>query len=277
MRAVEQVAELAGNRGARAAWLLRAASLAGEGEEGSRQRFDVLLRAVSLMADPTTLMLLGDAARDVLKYVPEERDVLSMRLASASGALTKKLDGPDGARVALAFAELGLDLFEDAEGALLAFERALGADGDLDEFARLLPRATLLASSPTAGEFITRALAAAERPYANVGPPALKVIAAIAAVLGDHSGRARALTLAVERDSDDDALVCAADTAIWTNGDDALRARFAKKIDAPRWVEAWRGQARMSWPRDDTMRRSMRCSGRRAARTPRFATSSRPS
>ena len=46
--------------------------------------------------------------------------------------------------MALSFAELALTLFEDAEGALVAVERALGTDADLDEYITLLPFAPLL-------------------------------------------------------------------------------------------------------------------------------------
>jgi len=244
VRAIEHVAELARGPQGRAAWLLRAASIAGGGEEGIRQRFDVLLRAVIIAPDHGTLSFLADSVRELLARAPDEREVVQMRLVRASDALAKKLDGPEGARVAIAFAELTLDLFGDAEGALHAVERALQADGDLDEFARLVPKAALLARSDSAPESLRRAYAAAQKPYANVGVPALKMLGAIAGALGDAETRANVLVMAVEKDQDDDRLVYDADEALSTYKDSDLTARFAKRVSDERRVESIRVHAR---------------------------------
>ncbi len=244
VRAIEQVAELARGPHARAAWLLRAAHVAGGGEEGARQRFDVLLRAVMLSPDNATLAYLAETARELLQLVPDEREVVQLRLSRASTALGKKIDGPEGARVAIAFAELSIDLFGDAEGALEAIERALSADGDLEEFARLVPRVAMLARSDAAPESLRRAMDAAQKPYANVGVPALKMLSALAGALGDIPIRTKALVMAVEKDNDDERLVYEADEALSTCRDPELLARFAKKVPDEKRVDSMRAHAR---------------------------------
>ncbi len=244
VRAVEQVAESAKKPATRAAWLLRAATLAGHGDEGARRRVDVLLKAASLSPDLGTLALLADAARELVRLAPEERDVVEMRIARSADKLTAKLEGPDGARIALSFAHMALDLFEDASGALAALERALGMDADLDDYDRLLPHAAALVAAPEAAEVLARAVAGAEKQYANVGVPALKLFAAMAAARADEATRARAIVLAAERDADDDALVLAADQIVRESGDAKLEERLAKKVKPARRAEALRARAR---------------------------------
>ena len=244
VRAVEAVAESTKRPAARAAWLLRAATLAGHGDEGARRRVDVLLKAASLSPDLGTLALLADAARELVRLAPEERDVVEMRISRSADKLTAKLEGPDGARIALSFAHMALDLFEDASGALAALERALGMDADLDDFERLLPHAAALVESPEAGDVLARAMAGAEKQYANVGVPALKLFAAMAAARADEGTRARAIVLAAERDADDDALVLAADQIVRASGDAKLEERLSKKVKPSRRAEALRTHAR---------------------------------
>jgi hypothetical protein len=244
VRALEQVAERATRGRSRAAWLLRAAVLAGDDEEGVRRRVDVLFKAASLAPGATTIAMLSDAARELVRRIPEDRDVVEMRIARASRALTERLDGPEGARIALAFADLHLALFDDATNALVVIERALGMDADIDEYERFTPNARGLALADDAGAFLGRAIANASKPYANVGVPALKLFAAMAAARADETTRARAVILAAEHDQTDDALVIEADAASRQLGDDALTERLAKKVPHARRVEALRQRAR---------------------------------
>ncbi len=214
VRTIEHVAEGTKGAVARAGWLLRAASIAGEGEEGARRRVDVLLRAA--VASPTvgTIALLSDAARDVLRFGPEERDAVELRVARAARTITDKLDGPDGARIGITFAGAALELFSDADRALESLERAFASDADVDEYAGLLPHAQALGQAKGARERIARMLEVAEKPHSNVGVAALRLFAAVAATLGDGALRARASMAAAARDPDDDALVIEADAAV---------------------------------------------------------------
>ena len=245
MRTIEQVAERATRAQARAAWLLRAATIAGPGEEGARRKVDVLLQATALSPDTATIGLLGDAARELVRAAPEEIDGLELRLARASKVLATKLEGPEGARALLAFAALMLELWEDADGGLSAIEKALGMDADIDEYATLVRSASVLAKAEGAREVLERTLANAEKPYSNVGAAACKLFAALATQLGDAALHGRAVVLAAERDSEDDALVLEADVVVRELGDPALVERLGKKVPPAR-----RAQALASWARE---------------------------
>lgn len=242
MRTIEHVAEGAREGASRASWLLRAASIAGEGEEGARRRVDVLLRAAVASPNVGTLAMLRDAARELLRHGPEERDGLEMRIARAARTITERLDGPEGARVALAFAETSLDLFDDAASAMACVVRAFACDADIDEYASLLGRAAVLAQADDAGARVAELVDAAEKPHANVGIPVLRLVGAIGAALHDDRVRARAAILAALREPDEDALVVEADAAIRLVPD--LSDRLAKRVSPARRGEALLAAAR---------------------------------
>jgi tetratricopeptide (TPR) repeat protein len=236
VRTIEQVAERATQGGARAAWLLRAASIAGPGEDGARRRVDVLLRAVLASPMVATIALLTDAASDLLRYSPEERDALEMRLARAARAITERLEGPDGARAAIAFAIASLDLFGDPQGAFESFALAFGCDADIDEYIHLLPHAEALASATVAKVKTAEMLGSAEGAHSNVGIAALRLLAAIASALRDMGLRARAIVSAAMKEADEDDLVVDADDAVRTFPD--LTERLSTKVSTARRAAA---------------------------------------
>ena len=244
VRTIEGVADVARSTGARAAWLLRAAQVAAPGGEGARQRVDILLRASLLAPDLATLFLLGDAARQLMRDLPEESEALAFRVANASRMLTAKVEGPDGARVAIALASLSLELFADNEGALAALSRALGADADLEEYAALIVHAEVLTAAEGITEFLDHAVALIERPYSNVGVGALKLLARIAGARGDSALKGKLTVYAAEREPEDAALVVAADEAVRGLGDTALTARLDKKVPRDERAEILRLFAR---------------------------------
>jgi hypothetical protein len=244
VRTIEGVADVARSTGARAAWLLRAAQVAAPGGEGARQRVDILLRASLLAPDLGTLALLADAARQLLRDLPEESDALAFRVANASRMLTAKVEGPDGARVAIALASLSLELFADNDGALAALSRALGADADLEEYAKLIVHAEALTAAEGIADFMDRAVALIERPYSNVGVGALKLLAKIAGARGDSALKGKLTVYAAEREPEDAGLVVAADEAAQRSGDPALVARLDKKVPRDERAEILRLFAR---------------------------------
>ena len=244
VRTVIQVADATKSSGARAAWLLRAATIASADEEGARLKVDVLLRAVLLVPDAGTLTLLVDASRELLRIAPEEREAIQVRLSRASRTVSAKADGPEGARVAIAFASLGLQLFSDADWAWRALDRAMRADPDLDEYALLQMYASLLAQAEGAAELLERLIAYVEQPYTNIGMPALDLLAAIAAASGDMGPRARVEVLAVERDGEDLSRIRNADKLAMALGDDSLLRRLRKKVPDARRAAAFHALAR---------------------------------
>ncbi|AKV02976.1 Exonuclease SbcC [Labilithrix luteola] len=243
VRTVEHVADLARNQGIRAAWLLHAVNLAARDLEGTRQRFDLLLKSAVLSPAPTTISMLAVAARELMSLAPDDADAIALRLERASDSLAKGLEGPDGARLALSFAEMALDLFNDATWAWRSLERANDADADVDEYAHLVKHAGHLARAENAAEALARVMASCEKPYANVGHALLRLLGSIAHGLGDSARRARALVGAAEKDQDDDMIVAEADEAVTAHGDQALIERFSKKVGVFRRSEALRAIA----------------------------------
>mgnify|MGYP001473013075 CR=1 FL=1 len=244
VRTIEHVAELSRSPGARAQWLLRASSLAGDDDDALRQKVDLLLRAAILVPAPSTLSLLSEAARTLALRLPEEREALSMRLSRATEALAKKLDGPDGARVCVTFAELAIAVFGDAQWAWDALALATRADADIDEYAVLIPHARALAKDAAAAEAgLARGFAEVDKPYANVGTAFLRLLGAVAGAVDDAQRRARALVLACEKEPDDAELVVEADAAVAVSADVALSERLNKRVGVFHRTEALRDVA----------------------------------
>ena len=244
VRTIERVARESGTAHKRAAWLLRAASILGHDDEGMRERVDVLIRASLVSPEPATLALLADAARALLKALPDEREPLLLRFARAAHKVTETLEGPDGGRIALALAGALLDVFGDVEASGDLVVRALGMDADLEEFARLIPFAARLADSEGAQSWLGQAMEICERPYANVGAPAWRLVGAVAEAAGDHGLHGRAMVEAATRDPDDDALVRAADAAVRTTNDPSLPTKLARRVSNGRRADALLAHAR---------------------------------
>ncbi|MEP7123896.1 MAG: hypothetical protein ABJE95_23410, partial [Byssovorax sp.] len=74
VRAMERVA-MSGSAGDRPAWLKRAAALAGRSEEGARMRLDLLLRALNIRPEPSTVDRVGAAIDEVIGLGGEPDEV----------------------------------------------------------------------------------------------------------------------------------------------------------------------------------------------------------
>jgi tetratricopeptide (TPR) repeat protein len=244
VRTVEHVAELARTTHARAGWLLRAASMTGTDLEGTRQRMDLLLKATVLVPSPATLEMLATAARDIVSRASEDAEAVALRLERAGDQLAKGLEGPDGARIAITFVEMAMDLFSDGDWGWRALERAIGADADVDEYTKLLPHAAALAATDGSGPALARVMGEVEKPYSNVGHALLRLVGAIAKHTGDKEKRAKVLVRAAEKESDDDAIVVEADDAIVQFPDQALSERLSKRVGVFRRTEALRAMAK---------------------------------
>lgn len=219
--------------------------------EGIRQKMDLLLKAIIVLPSPATLALLSVTAREIISLAPDDSAAVALRLERADDQLAKGLEGPDGARIALTFAEMAVDLFSDGEWAWRALERAIGADADVDEYVKLIPYAHALASSSSSREALTRVMAEVEKPYSNVGHALLRLVGAIAKEAGDAARRAQALVRAAEKESDDDNIVVEADEAVSVHGDAILSERLSRKVGVFRRTEALRAMAKSSIERGE--------------------------
>ncbi len=248
LHTIVQVADASTRPAARAGWLLRAAAVAGDDEEGARLRVDVLLRASVLSPENGTLALLQQAVVDLFRVAPGEKESLEMRLARAADAITAKVEGPEGARVALRFAHIGLELLENDAMGLKAVERAFSADADLDDYALLAPFARRLAHASDAESVLERLLALTYTRYANLGLSALELLAAMALARGDEQAQARLLVLALEKQPENAGLIRRADTAVQAAKDPAIAAKLEELAPA-----ATRAAVLRRWAHEQTL------------------------
>ncbi len=251
VRALEEVSEQASSHRARAGWLLRAATLAEQGDEAGRVRVELLMRAVVASPDLATIALLREAAVALVHAVPEDKDSLELRLRRAATDVASRVEGPDGARTSIALAELLLSVGDGGETALAVVEGALACDGDLDDYTRLVPYAKALASTDEARMFLDRALDDVEKPYSNVGAAALRVLVEIARHRGDEIAQARALIAAAVKSPDDDAIVLEADRVVTALAEPLLDDAFAARVPLERRVTALRNVATQANARGD--------------------------
>ncbi|MDI1449508.1 hypothetical protein [Polyangium sp. 6x1] len=228
IRAIERVAEAA-DGGARAAWLKRAASLAKAAGEGSRMRFDLLLRALSARPDLGTVEELGEALRKLVGSVSNVGPLVARFETTALAAL-KRTDGPDGARVAVALARVALGVLGAHALGLSLVERAVAADGDIDEYDTLVDVAPVVAAGDAEASrgFLESLLRAVAKPYASVGVALLRLGGKLAQALGDPLVTGTLLVQAARRAPEDEVLVSDADAAVFASGD----ATLARDLDA---------------------------------------------
>lgn len=237
VRALERVAARGGDE-ARTMWLKRAAALTGRSEEGARMRFDILLRALHVRPDVGIVEDIGFALREVCA-LPGERDIAVMRFERAAKASLKKLGGPDGARAAVALARVALADCRAPSVAVTLLERAMTADGDIDEFMSLADRMPdLAADRDAASELLTMICSAIDRPYSSVGTALLRLGSTLARALGDQGLVASLLVEAARRAPDDDALVDAASMAVGEVHEETLRAALDEALPVVRRIEA---------------------------------------
>ncbi|MFO0680100.1 MAG: hypothetical protein U0169_26495 [Polyangiaceae bacterium] len=222
----------------RARWYLRAAELPGADAEAVANRAEMLRLAVLASPRADVLAMFGDATRARLALWPEDRETIEVEFASLGLALLDATEGPDGARIALTLARYELDLFASAERAMDVLERAFAMDGDVDGYESFVANAPLLATAPLAWDAVNRMMAAAEKPYANTGSQALRLVAAVAAEIGDAVLRARALVVAATREQDDDDLVRDAEIAVVQAGDVDVASFLERSMSLDRRMEA---------------------------------------
>ncbi|MEO7327655.1 MAG: hypothetical protein ABI193_03685, partial [Minicystis sp.] len=240
VRALERVAA-EGNTSDRTIWLKRAAGLAGKSEEGARVRLDLLLRALNVRPDPDTVSQVAEAVRELIGF-SDDPEVVVLRYERAVKASLSKLDGPDGARAAVAMARLAVELGA-TELAFSALVKAMGADGDIDEYLTLSDLVPALIGEGSearepARSWVASVRAAADKPYSSVGAALLRLAGRFAAAIGDPHQEVVLLIQAVRRASDDDALVDEADRAVGALGDATLAKAFEGVLPASRRVEA---------------------------------------
>ncbi|WP_437278424.1 hypothetical protein WME90_45625 [Sorangium sp. So ce375] len=237
VRALERVAAMA-DPASRNAWLKRAAALTGRTEEGLRLRLDILLRAMVVRPDPALVEDVGAAIRDLVACTGQP-EVEAIRFDRAVKASIAKLDGPEGARAGLAMARIAVEVLDSPALALAAIERAMLADGDVDEFQTLLDIVGELArQTEPASHLVAAVYAAAMRPHSSVGPGLLRWASKLADALSVPPVAAALLVEAARRAPEDDALAYEAEAAVEASGDEALKRSLDDALPVARRLEA---------------------------------------
>jgi cellulose synthase operon protein C len=145
-RAVEEVAAEQRDPIVRSQWLRRAALIAGGSADGAQQRMEVLLRALLAVPDSSTVDLLGRAFTDLSRQQPDGRALGHLRFERAVAKLVPRLEGDDGAGVALGMAGVALECFSDAKLAFEALARAVHLAPQLERFSEFVADAPRLAA-----------------------------------------------------------------------------------------------------------------------------------
>jgi hypothetical protein len=222
VRAIERVAERSKHPELGAAWLRRAAVFAGESEEGRRQRVEMLLRALAVRVDADLVKSLAAAMGELVREQPEERDGAELRFRRAARSVLSRVEGPEGARIALEIALGALGTFENATLAVEGVARAAECDGDLAEFGALVPHAAALAAAPESASLVAKLVELGRQRFASAGTPLFELGAALAEARGDDASAARLLVSAVARDPEASGLVQRAEAAARKTGDPEL-------------------------------------------------------
>jgi hypothetical protein len=230
VRAIERVAERSRHPELGAAWLRRAALFAGESEEGRRQRVEMLLRALAVRSEADLVSSLAQAMAELVREQPEERDAAELRFRRAARSVLARAEGPEGARIALEVARGALATFGAAALAVEGVTRAVACDGDLGEFALLVPHASELARAPESAAFVERLSELGKQRFASAGTALFELGAAVAQALGDESGAARLLVAALARDPEAPGLAVRAEGAARKTGDPTLMAAVVDAV-----------------------------------------------
>lgn len=250
VQVIERVAARSKGAEERAAWLRRAALVAGSGEDGKRQRVEVLLRALDANPHGETLRSLAVALADLVRALPEERDIAELRFTRALRAMLPRLDGPDGARVATFAAKTALETFDAphvATIALAALDRAVEADASIDEYRQLIDHvAGFAAAEAAARETVGKIAALVKSPHQNAGGALIDLGDALALAAKDARGRAEILVAWSLKHAEDQDLLRRAEQAARAAKDPALIASVLAAVPVEQRLQQLLSAARAS-------------------------------
>jgi len=183
----------------RGLWLKRALELTGRGRAGLERRIDVLIRGLSGAPDATFVRSLDETltALDASGGLPE---LTIERVVRVAASLLKKLEGPDGARVAALFARV-LARYGALPQAHDALDKAIFIDGDVEVFEQLWDSArTLAEDGARTVALIEKLTERTKSKHALIGPPLLRLGSRLADAVGDSRASADFLAEAERRE-----------------------------------------------------------------------------
>jgi len=180
-------------------WYKRAVELSGTDRAGLLRRFDVVMLALAVIPEVPFVVTLRETVEKLAADGGLPDDALP-RLTSATDALLKKSEGPDGARtsaqLARVLAAVGLE-----DEAFRALKKAIEIDGELEVFDRIRDGAASFAVFiESASQLVALVLERMADKHALVGPPLLRFASAVADELSDSRSSAALLEEAELRD-----------------------------------------------------------------------------
>jgi hypothetical protein len=225
VRAIERVAARARSEHERASWLERAAKFAGSDEEGKRERVEVLLRALVVRPDVDALRMLGEAVTELVRFHPEDSEIIELRFERAVAGVLSRLDGPDGARAAIEAACVALSTLDSAPLAAMALKQAVRSCADLEEYRRLWELTPRLANAPEPARAVLALMQErSSAKHAAVSREMVELGVRLAHEFDDIRSAASLLVQAALRERDDEELTRRAAQAATESGDPDLLA-----------------------------------------------------
>ncbi len=194
-QALQRVAEASKKPQERQRWFEIAARSAGPGLEGRRLRAEVLLRALTIRAEPEAIARAGSAIAEVMAESPSERDRWERDFDAAIRGLLRGLSQPADAETAIACAKTSAETFENPAQCAAALDRAIALDPSTSRYAELSAVAPLLCSRATAALRVIRATLGALENGQEVSPDLL----ALALELASRHDKSNLGRLAVEQ------------------------------------------------------------------------------
>jgi hypothetical protein len=199
VEALCRVADGASRTDQRASWWMHAARVASGRPQQARRALDLCLRALLDAPSVETVELIGQVLEPLVRAEPEEATILELRLGRACKALDPKLEGPVGARIAIAATAVSARILQAPTLAMGWARIALACSGDIDEYDRLVALAPSLAREVTASAaFIDDVTRRSDDHSGTTGPSLFAFSRALAEALGDE-GRQRKVEQAVAR------------------------------------------------------------------------------
>ncbi len=191
--AAMRVAEATRDRGHAHRWLERAYQQLADSPDELRIRFDLAIRMLVGLPQVRGVRRVADCIGLLQRAGVEEVDFMRMRFERALESLVGDLEGPDGARLGIAMSQIAaahLGRFDISAQALFS---ALNADGDLEEFADLVPglQPHWVAGRVAYAPMLKRMLDWVERPYVHAGNDAIGLLTHLAVAMVEPSALVR--------------------------------------------------------------------------------------
>ena len=212
---------------AKAFWLRCAVDLASKHDAHARTAVDLGLRALLQSPSEDAVNCLENAMRAVLRQQPDDREILKIRADRAVRSVAATVEGPIGARIAIALASVSTRTLGAPNLAWRWIDTAFACSGDVDEYEALVPLAGALASCRDRTEaFLDATLERTKGFGGTTGPGLFALAESLANTTGDQA-RGDRLKEAREAIAHEDAMPASANIFADLIEDDEPSARTA--------------------------------------------------